>query len=509
MATRNLTLSQLLDGVEVRKMFQTMFGKMVVTHEVMIGGIQYDSRKVRRDDLFVAIPGTLHDGSQFVNDAIANGAKAVVLENDATLPDSFFMHAGVVKIVVGSARTALAQIAGNYYGHPANELTMAGVTGTNGKTTSAYLLRAMLEANSIQTGLIGTIEYIMGSIRTPATHTTPESLELNATLRAMRDAECGAAVMEVSSHALEQHRVEGIQFAVALFTNLTQDHLDYHGTMDAYYAAKRLMFTQHAREGYSVINVDDSYGKKMFDEIATKKISYGVLGGVSDAADVRAKNVSLSLDGSHFSIAAAGLEISIASPLVGRFNVHNVLGAFAAGRALGISAERLKSAIEVFEPVAGRFERLRSPKGWSAIIDYAHTPDALEKTLHAIHDVLGEKRAGKIITVFGCGGNRDAGKRPKMGAIAASLSDVTIVTSDNPRHEDPKTIIDQVLAGIPRGTNVRTEIDRATAITRALDEAGPNDVVLIAGKGHEDYQVIGDKKNHFSDREIVQELIGL
>jgi UDP-N-acetylmuramoyl-L-alanyl-D-glutamate--2,6-diaminopimelate ligase len=354
-----------------------------------------------------------------------------------------------------------------------------------------------------KSGLIGTIENMIGNQRIPSTHTTPESLELQMLLDRMVEEQCSAAVMEVSSHALDQHRVEGMVFQVAVFTNLTQDHLDYHGTMDEYYTAKKKLFGMLAPDGWAVINADSDYGMRLMDETNAKTISYGITG----KADVRALDISLSLHGVKFNIEYQGERTSISSPMVGRFNVYNLLAAFSAGIALGAERIALGRFLSEAIVVPGRFEKVSSSAGWIAVIDYAHTPDALEKALLAVHDVMGESRQGKIITVFGCGGNRDKTKRPKMGKVASQLSDIVFVTSDNPRFEDPEAIIDEVMAGIEDGSKVYREVDRAMAISRALEIASGGDIVLIAGKGHEDYQIIEDRKIHFSDREIVEKFL--
>jgi len=497
-----MNLSKLLAGVTVTKMFQTLYGKMVVTHDVEVRRIRYDSRSVEQNDLFVAITGHGADGHRYIPDAIDRGAKVVILENDGRFPDSYFMHAGVVKIVVPNARVALAQVAANYYDHPARALTMVGVTGTNGKTTVTHIIQSMLEASGQASGLIGTIEYRVRGDVFPASHTTPESLEINGLLRSMVDHECTAAVMEVSSHALHQHRVEGLEFRAAVFTNLTQDHLDYHATMEEYAAAKRMLFTSLAPSSYAVVNADDAWGSSMSGATRAQTISYGTKPG----ADVLAGNVALTMNGTNFTVNYKNTGTSITSPLIGRFNVSNILAAYATGLALGIPSERMQHAIAGMRAVRGRFETYASQRGWTAVIDYAHTPDALAQALAAVKDIM-SNRKGRIITVFGCGGNRDRTKRPKMGVIAAELSDLAIVTSDNPRHEDPLAIIEEVMSGIPQKANVEQEVDRGRAIVRALSAARKDDVILIAGKGHEEYQVVGDEKIHFSDREAVEDFI--
>ena len=497
-----MMLSKLLEGVTVAKMFQTMYGQMVVTHDVEVHALQYDSRKVERGDLFVALRGSAQDGHRFIAGAVERGAKVVVLEDDRALPDSYFMHAGVAKVVVPDSRIALAQLSAAFYGNPSRGLELVGVTGTNGKTTTAYLLKSILESRGSKAGLIGTIEYAIGDRVVPATHTTPESLELNGLLSQMLGEGCSAVVMEVSSHALEQRRVYGLGYRAAVFTNLTQDHLDYHGTMERYFDAKKILFEHLDPGAWAVVNLDDEWGGKMLAAARGNKLTFGI----QSAADVRATKISLSMRGTAFTIAHSGEETAIETPLVGRFNVSNILAAFGTGIALGIPKPAMQKAIGTMNRVRGRFETVASPKGWTAVIDYAHTPDALEKTLAAVRDVVGTG-GGRIVTVFGCGGNRDRTKRPKMARVATGMSDITVVTSDNPRQEDPERIIDEIMTGVRPGSTTYRETDRKEAIGTALRLAAKGDVVLIAGKGHEDYQVIGDRKIHFSDREVVDAFV--
>jgi UDP-N-acetylmuramoyl-L-alanyl-D-glutamate--2,6-diaminopimelate ligase len=382
-------------------------------------------------------------------------------------------------------------------------MTMVGITGTNGKTTTTHIVRELLEVSGKQSGLIGTIDYRFGDEIIAATHTTPESLDLQELLKKMMDKNCKASVMEVSSHALHQHRVHGIEYDVAVFTNLTQDHLDYHGSMEKYFEAKRMLFDSLSRDAWAIVNVDDEWGQKLFEGVSSKKLSFGT----SDTASVKATKVSLSTNGTKFSILHNGTETTVETPLLGRFNVANLLAAFAAGIALGIDTTTMQKTFRTISPVRGRFERIISPKGWTAIIDYAHSPDALEKALYAVRDILGTSTKGNIITVFGCGGNRDRKKRPMMARVATELSNITVVTSDNPRHENPEAIIDEVMTGVNAGAKVYRESDRKRAIHLALEMSKENDVVLIAGKGHEEYQVIGDEKFPFSDRAVVEEYL--
>ncbi|MFA5834955.1 MAG: UDP-N-acetylmuramoyl-L-alanyl-D-glutamate--2,6-diaminopimelate ligase [Bacteroidota bacterium] len=489
-----MTLSVLLQGVPVSKMFQTTYGKMVTTHDVKVSGIQYDSRKVQRENLFVALKGAGVDGHTFLSAAIANGAKVIVMEDDHAIPDAMCMHTGTVKIVVSNTRKALAQIAANYYGNPSAKMSMIGVTGTNGKTTTTFLIKQMLESDpKNKVGLIGTVEYAIGNEKLPATHTTPESLEMQQLFEQMVQKGCTHCVMEVSSHALQQYRVHGIDFKAAVFTNLTQDHLDYHGTMDQYFQAKKILFDGLSSKAVAITNVDSEYGTRIVEGCKAKVITYGV----TNAADIKAENVSVSVNG----FTAIIDNKPIATTLVGRFNVYNFLGAFGIMKGLGITPE-----VHVYStliPAPGRFDQIQSPKGWTAIVDYAHTPDALENCLQTIHDVLPQRRKNKIITIFGAGGNRDITKRPKMGAIAERLSDVMIVTSDNPRTEDPMEIISDILEGISAKAKPIVESDRGKAIAKGISIAQSGDVILVAGKGHEDYQVIGKEKIHFSDKEEI------
>lgn len=499
----NMIFSQLLNGVIVTKMFRTNFGQSIQMQDLHIDHIQYDSRKVKANDLFVALRGSGTDGHKYITEAVNNGAIAVMVEDDGAVPDSYFLHSGVAKIVVPDTRRALAGISANYFHHPSDKLTLIGVTGTNGKTTTAFLIKSILEQNGIKAGLIGTIEYHLGDAVMPASHTTPESLELNGFLSRMVNAGCTHAVMEVSSHALHQHRVEGIKFTTGIFTNLTQDHLDYHGSMDEYFRSKKMLFENLAPEAWGIINIDDPCGKKFMEATRARVLTYGT----DTSASLCASNVELSIRGTRFTLVQSRSNMEIESQMLGRFNVSNLLASIGAGIALEIPAQNIREALHRTRAVSGRFEQLSSPAGWTAIIDYAHSPDALEKVLRAIHDLFTAERPGRIITIFGCGGNRDRGKRPVMGSIATSLSDITIITSDNPRHEDPDDIIAEILIGTRAGSAVYRETDRKNAILKALSIAQNGDVVLIAGKGHEDYQIIGDTKVHLSDRETVEQFL--
>lgn len=498
-----MKLASLLDGVQVTKLHHALYGRKIPTQDLDISAIQYDSRAIRAGDCFVALRGTHADGHRFVPDAIAQGASVVVLEDDNLYPDPYFLHAGVLKIVVGNTRKALALMSSNFYGRPASDLTMIGVTGTNGKTTTTFLLSAILNAAGFVPGLIGTIEYHIGGRTIPATHTTPESLELQGLLGEMRGAGVNAVAMEVSSHALDQSRTYGIGFQAAVFTNLTQDHLDYHGTMERYFDAKKLLFDALKPGGRAVINADDEWGARLMSGVHHPVVSYGL----DPRASIHALESTLSIQGTQVTVGFEAGCIVVRSPLVGRFNVFNILAAFATGTALDITPDILVKGIESVSAVPGRFERIPSPNGWTAIVDYAHTPDALEKCLSTIREVLTGSPGSRVITVFGAGGDRDRTKRPLMGKIAAQLSDIVVITSDNPRTEDPLAIIGDIVRGVPPPVLLRQEPDRKKAIGLAVEQARPGDVILIAGKGHEGYQVIGTERLPFSDRAVLEELI--
>jgi UDP-N-acetylmuramoyl-L-alanyl-D-glutamate--2,6-diaminopimelate ligase len=475
---------------------KTVLGPIPAT----VSGVAYDSRTVKPGELFVAVPGLRRDGRRYVDDALARGAAAVVLEGQDLLEG-----AATGRVLVPSSREALARLADAYYGHPSGELTVIGITGTNGKTTTSYLVDALLTSRGQRTGLIGTVQYRVGTEVIPAGHTTPEAVELQLLLRRMVDAGVTAVAMEVSSHALALSRVEGIDFDVAVFTNLTQDHLDFHVTMDAYRQAKRHLFTLLAaglKSGRAaVVNADDPAGVGMVEGLPIRTITYGMRG----PADVRPASWTSGAEGIRMSVRTPLDRLDIVSPLVGEHNVMNLLAAAAVGVALGISPEAIGRALSSVDSVPGRFERVEAGQPFLVIVDYAHTPDALERTLETAQKLRAP--GGRLAVVFGCGGDRDRGKRPLMGAIAARLADHVWITSDNPRSERPEAIIADIVAGIPaEGSGDpaldlhETIPDRKLAIERALDWARAGDIVVIAGKGHETYQVVGSEVLPFDDR---------
>jgi UDP-N-acetylmuramoyl-L-alanyl-D-glutamate--2,6-diaminopimelate ligase len=449
-----------------------------------VTALAYDNRKVAPGTVFFCVPGFTRDGHDFAADAIARGATALVVERPLGL--------GVPEVLVTDVRAAMAPAAARLYGDPTATLEAIGVTGTNGKTTTAFIVRSLLEAAGRQTGLLGTVTAIVGGHAEEVARTTPEAIDLQRTFREMLDAGDRAVVMEVSSHALELGRADAIHWAAAIFTNLTQDHLDFHGTMEDYFFAKRRLF--ELAEGVKVVNLDDAYGRRLavdFPEAITVGIS-------SEDAQLRATEIETGFGGSTFR--ADGLALS--SPLPGRFNVLNALGAVAAVRALGVDDATIAEALPRAHRVPGRFEPVDEGQGFAVLVDYAHTPDSLENVLRAARPLA----EGRVIAVFGAGGDRDRGKRPQMGRIASELADVVIVTSDNPRSEDPQAIIDQILGGTSR--DVEALVDRRAAIERAVELAEPGDVVVIAGKGHEQGQEFeGGRKIPFDDVTVAREAL--
>ncbi|MCP9491101.1 MAG: UDP-N-acetylmuramoyl-L-alanyl-D-glutamate--2,6-diaminopimelate ligase [Solirubrobacteraceae bacterium MAG38_C4-C5] len=466
---------------------------------VEVAGLAYDSRQVRPGDAFFCVRGFTRDGHDLAPDAVAAGAGALVVDHPLGL--------GVPEVVVDDVRAAMAPAAARLHGDPTAALRVVGITGTNGKTTTAYLVRALLAGAAHATGLLGTVTSVVGGVEAPAIRTTPEAIDLQGTFARMLAAGDTHCVMEVSSHALELHRADAIHWAVAVFTNLTQDHLDFHPDMEAYFAAKRRLFTaavsggsgtSSAGPGVAVVNVDDPYGARLARELGEGVVTVGL----DDAeAQVRATDVRFDLHGSTFRL--DGVELS--SPLPGRFNVLNVLCAVAAVRALGVDDAAIAAALPGAGRVPGRFEPVDEGQPFAVLVDYAHTPDSLDNVLRAARPLA----RGAVWCVFGCGGDRDREKRPLMGAVASREADRVIVTSDNPRSEDPQAIIDQILAGAGVGrTDLEAVPDRRAAIARALEGAGEGDVVVIAGKGHEQGQELaGGVKVPFDDVAVAREAL--
>ena len=462
-----------------------------------ISSLCHDSRRANEGSLFFAIPGEKHDGASFIPDALARGATAIVT---STPPAS----CSVPVVVVSDVRSAMADIAAAFHNHPDRSLKCIGVTGTNGKTTTTFLARHILDSTSQRCGLVGTVKYIVGGIERPAPHTTPESLDLQEILAEIRDTGGRAAAIEVSSHALVQQRVRGIEFNAAVFTNLTQDHLDFHGTMDAYYEAKSSLFealcTQSVKRGRPIINSDDRYGQRLIDQLSkrTKITTYGR----NVHADYRATSIRVTPSGTTFALETRGKSYLVRLPLIGLFNVYNALGAIAAAVTCGVEVRAAVDAISKCPQVPGRLERVPCKRNFQVFVDYAHTDDALKSVL----STLRELQPARIITVFGCGGDRDRAKRPLMAKVAEENSTHVILTSDNPRSENPETILDEIEKGFRRKSHDRI-VDREAAIRHAVDLASQGDVVLIAGKGHEKTQETSGVKTPFDDVDVAHRAI--
>jgi UDP-N-acetylmuramoyl-L-alanyl-D-glutamate--2,6-diaminopimelate ligase len=470
---------------------------------VEISALAYDSRSVAPGTLFFCVRGEKSDSHEFASQAVERGAVALVVERRLDL--------GVPEVQVRDSRIAMAPIAAAFNGDPTAELTVVGITGTNGKTTTAFLVRELLAAAGRRCGLLGTVQRVVGGQVEEVERTTPEAIDLQATFRRMLDAGDDACSMEVSSHALALHRAASIGFDVKVFTNLTQDHLDFHDDMEDYFAAKRLLFAAEGgapelslEGGVSVVNVDDPYGQRLAEELAEACVTFSAAGG---PADLSARGVTYDASGSRFVCLTSAGEIEVETPLPGHFNVENSLAALGAAHALGLDLRQSARALAEVGQVPGRFEPIEEGQDFTVLIDYAHTPDSLENVLRAARRITPDKH--KLITVFGCGGDRDREKRPQMGQIAAELSDTAIVTSDNPRSEDPAAIIKEIVAGINRTDywdHVAEQPDRRAAIAEALAEAGAGDTVVIAGKGHEQGQEFEDgRKIPFDDRDVARD----
>ena len=499
-----MELKRLIEGVEIRK----------ITGDTSkeIKGIAYHSKQVEKDFLFIAIRGMEADGHRFVQEAIERGAEAVVLEEEQEVSNR-------TMIVVPNSRHALAEISSNFYGNPSSRIKLIGITGTNGKTTTTYLLESIFKKAGWNVGVIGTINYRFGQKTIPAPNTTPESLDLQRMLWEMSRERTSHVVMEVSSHALDLDRVLGCQFDAAVFTNLTSEHLDYHKTLDHYFQSKRKLFSDYLMKSrkprrFAVTNQDDPRGEEMVKGIGFPAIRYGL----SPSCDVTADQVTSSFEGLSCQIRTPRGDMSIQSKLIGDFNLYNILAAVSVGIGMEVSLKSLKEGVEELEGVSGRFEKVGNERGIHVIVDYAHTHDALEHVLLGLKRILerGNQNNGKTITVFGCGGDRDRTKRPLMGEVAGRHSDLAIITSDNPRTEDPLAILDEVEKGLGslslkkwdsnemmfwRSRKGYLKVpDRREAIRMAIRLAQPADTVLIAGKGHEDYQIIGKTRFPFDDR---------
>lgn len=488
-------------------MLQALDGRVKVLERqgdlgVSVNAITDDSRMASSQSLFVAVKGERVDGHRFISAAMKGGASALVAQEAVSGISLPFVR-------VEDSRRALGLLGSRFYDDPSSRIRMIGITGTNGKTTTTYVCKGLLEGLGRQVGLIGTVAYQIGTSTMPAAHTTPGALELQRLLAEMVTSGCATAVMEVSSHALAQDRTSGCEYDVAVFSNLTQDHLDFHKTMEDYFQAKLRLFTGladgHKKSKRAIINVDDSYGNRIVARSPVPVWTYAL----KRKADLRAENVQLSIRGTTFTATTPVGSFPIESHLVGEHNVYNLLAAIGVALHEGATPDQIRQAVGNVLNVPGRFERVLAGQLFTVVVDYAHTEDALVRLLTTAETL----KTGRIITVFGCGGDRDRGKRPKMGAAAVSYSDVVILTSDNPRTEDPHAILEQVEVGVVESLRQRPHVqyrkiaDRRQAIEEAVREAHGQDMVLIAGKGHEDYQIVGTEKLHFDDREVARNAI--
>ena len=475
------TLSELLRETPV----ETLYGAA----ETPVGGLTYDSRAVKPGDCFFAVVGTQADGHDYIGSAVQRGAAAVVCERMPERPAK-----GVAYVVVRDSAGAMADLATAFYGHPSRELKLVGITGTNGKTTTVTLLYDLVRALGYRAGLISTVVYRIDGRAVEATHTTPDPIRLNAMMREMVDAGCDYCFMECSSHAIAQERIRGLDFAGGLFSNITHDHLDYHKTFAEYIRAKKRFFDALPREAFALTNADDRNGAVMVQNTAARVSTYSL----RSMADFRGRIVEMHPDGMLLRI--DGQEVWVS--LLGRFNAYNLLAVYGAARLLGFGRDEVLRVLSTLRPVDGRFEVVRAANGTVAIVDYAHTPDALENVLQTVEEL--RTPAQQLFVVCGCGGDRDHTKRPEMAAIAVKHASTAIFTSDNPRHESPEAILDEMTAGLDAGTRWLRIVDRAEAIRTAVMMSRPGDLILVAGKGHETYQIVGDEKHHFDDREELR-----
>jgi UDP-N-acetylmuramoyl-L-alanyl-D-glutamate--2,6-diaminopimelate ligase len=499
-----MKLLELLEGNDIQEVSGDTSGDVT--------DIYYDSRDCAENSLFVAIRGLSYDGHNFISHAVKKGARYIVHEQDVS-PEQ---KAAATFIKVPDSRRALGKLGKRFYKNPSSELCLVGVTGTNGKTTITYFLESILKKAGLECGVVGTINYRYGENIFEASQTTPESLDLQRILRKMVDAGVTHAVMEVSSHAIDQGRVTDCEFDIGIFTNLSQDHLDYHETMESYFHAKEKFFQEQLKEDTRIlVNVDDPWGARLLSDIGKPAMTYGI----DTPSDVSVSDFELSIDGIEATVKAGGKVFALHSPVIGKFNLYNILATTAAALCLDIPEDSIKAGIEELLNIPGRLEKVSGPGEPPTFVDYAHTEDALKKVLENLTAFKRER----IITVFGCGGDRDRTKRPLMGKAAADLSDIAIVTSDNPRTEDPLDIISDIEKGIERTSAAKltpTEIvtgvdkkgytivpDRLSAIELAISVAGIGDIVLIAGKGHEDYQILGKKRIFFDDKVVAKEVL--
>ena len=473
---------------------------------LQIKGLASNSKKLKEGDLFVAVKGPRSDGALFIDEAINRGARAVVLESQPK--DGRVFRRGVTFIYVDDAKAALSLIARKFYKDISGKLCLVGVTGTNGKTTVTYLLENLFKENSEKVGVIGTINYRFGNRMIPALNTTPGILDLYSLFENMRKDDVKKCILEVSSHSLDQGRVDGLSFDAAIFTNLSSEHMDYHKNIEDYFTAKLKLFSKIKKGGHAVVNADDFYSKNIIDTVLKEKNAKVVTYGIKHKADVCAEGIKISLEGIIFKLCSKispKVSFEVVSPLIGRHNVYNILACAATGIAMSMDPDKIKKAIEDFTGLPGRLEKIDSGQDFLVFVDYAHTENGLENVLKT----LKELKPRRLLTVFGCGGDRDKGKRSDMGKVSSIFSDKTFITSDNPRSEEPMDIAGEIAEGISDKNNYSIEIDRFKAIQKALKEAEKGDIVLVAGKGHETYQIFKDTTVPFDDREVIRKVLTL
>jgi UDP-N-acetylmuramoyl-L-alanyl-D-glutamate--2,6-diaminopimelate ligase len=481
-----MLLRDLIDNLKIQKTSGDL--------DIEIKKLEYDSRAVGEGDLFVAIPGLEKDGHEFIQDAVARGSVAAILQKDKSYPLK-------TKVIVLDSRLALAKLANRYYDFPSKKLKLVGITGTNGKTTTSYLIKSILEAANQKTGLIGTINYYIGDQKMTASHTTPESLDLQRLFSKMLRNGVSYVVMEVSSHALSLDRVLETDFDVAVFTNLSREHLDFHQDMESYKNAKGEFFRMLEDDGkWAILNRDDPHWDYFYKQAKVPKLNYSMENG---KADVFPRNFEIGFDKTKIQLSTPSGEVKINLKLLGKTNLYNALASTTCGLALGIDLDIIKKGLESVTSIPGRMEKIDWGQKFNILIDYAHTPYAFQKLLHTIREFT----KGKIWMVFGCGGDRDKGKRPEMGRVASDLADHVILTCDNPRTEDLDQINQEIYEGVVRKEKVKIIKEREKAVREALENAKEGDTVILAGKGHENYQIIGKKKSHFSEKEIVENFL--
>ncbi|HRE39712.1 MAG TPA: UDP-N-acetylmuramoyl-L-alanyl-D-glutamate--2,6-diaminopimelate ligase [Ignavibacteria bacterium] len=482
-----MKISELLKKISVNN--------LDLKNDFEVAGLAFDSRKVRENYIFFAIKGYKDDGNKFVQNAINNGAKLIVTSEKNMESDNvnYFYSENV--------RRSMAEMSSAFYDFPSEKLNLIGITGTNGKTTTSYLIKSIIEENNFKSGLIGTIDYISNNTKEEASLTTPESIELNRMLSEMVNSGFKYCVMEVSSVSLVLDRVYGLKFKSAVFTNLTPEHLDFHNSMDEYFKSKKILFDNLPASSIAVTNLDDEYGDKIISDTKAKIQYYSI----NKNSDFKATNIKINTNGISFTSTVSGKEFKFETGITGRFNIYNSLAAITVCIGLGFELNSISSALKKFNYVDGRFNIIPLKNGADAIIDYSHTSDSLKNAIEAAIDLINERgEKGRVITIFGCGGNKDKIKRPVMGKIATELSDYVIITSDNPRFEEPMEIINEILNGVEDKTNFEIEVNRELAIKRGLEISEKGDLILICGKGHETYQEINGVKNHFDDKEIVK-----